>query len=266
MRISISHDTTYLYEHKVRGSIQYLRLTPHESTRQHVIQWDLDLPRPVRPQLDAYGNILHVLSMDEPHNQILIHARGLVEIDVNCEAEGYDGSPLPFLRFTPLTQPDDALRLFAARNTAGKRTRGALIDLMMALREHMSYTPGSTGVESTAAEAFAGRAGVCQDHSHAFLACARSLGIPARYISGYLFTDDAEHLASHAWVEAWVEDAWYSFDVTNGLARPERHLKLAVGQDYLDACPIRGVRRGGGVERMHAKVLVSPGEVHIQEQ
>ena len=134
----------------------------------------------------------------------------------------------------------------------------ALIDLMQALNQHMAYTPGATEVDTSAAQAFARRAGVCQDHTHAFLACARSLGIPARYVSGYLYSENSEHLASHAWAEAWLDDAWYSFDVTNQLSRPERHLKLAVGLDYLDACPVRGMRRGGGCEQMHAKVLVSP--------
>jgi len=129
---------------------------------------------------------------------------------------------------------------------------------MQALNQHMAYTPGATEVDTSAAQAFARRAGVCQDHTHAFLACARSLGIPARYVSGYLYSENSEHLASHAWAEAWLDDAWYSFDVTNQLSRPERHLKLAVGLDYLDACPVRGMRRGGGCEQMHAKVLVSP--------
>ncbi|MGB8975683.1 MAG: transglutaminase family protein, partial [Pseudomonas capeferrum] len=73
---------------------------------------------------------------------------------------------------------------------------------------------------------------------------------------GYLCTEDETHLASHAWAEAWIDEAWYSFDVTNRLTRPERHLKLAVGLDYLDACPVRGVRRGGGVESMQASVQV----------
>lgn len=120
-------------------------------------------------------------------------------------------------------------------------------------------------VETSAAEAFAGRQGVCQDHAHAFLASTRSLGIPARYVSGYLYTDSSDHLASHAWAEAWLDDAWYSFDVTNCLAKPERHLKLAVGLDYLDACPVRGMRRGGGIEQMYAHVEVSP-LLRVQQQ
>ncbi|MGP9825401.1 transglutaminase family protein [Ectopseudomonas khazarica] len=258
MRLSISHDTTYRYDDQVRASIQYLRLTPHDSERQQVLSWQLDLPRPVHAQIDPYGNILHVLTLDEPHEAIVIGARGQVEIDETCEAEHEQQSALPFLRFTRLTQADDAIREFAAQHARAHSDRNGLIDLMHALNAHIVYQPGVTEVDTSAAEAFAGRRGVCQDHTHAFLACARSLGVPARYVSGYLYTDDAEHLASHAWAEAWVDDAWYSFDVTNCLARPERHLKLAVGLDYLDACPVRGMRRGGGCEQMHAQVQVAP--------
>lgn len=258
MRLSIRHDTTYNYADQVRASIQYLRLTPQESARQHVLSWQLDLPRQVRAQRDPFGNILHVLTLDEPHEALVIGARGQVEIDEQCESECGSGSALPYLRFTRLTQPDEALREFARLGSAGRHDRDGLVELMHNLHAQMPYTPGATRVDSTAAEAFAGRAGVCQDHTHAFLACARSLGVPARYVSGYLFTEDSGHLASHAWAEAWLDDAWYSFDVTNQLARPERHLKLAVGLDYLDACPVRGMRRGGGGEQMHARVKVLP--------
>ena len=265
MRLSIRHDTSYHYDDQVRASIQYLRLTPQESERQHVLSWQLNLPRPVRAQLDPYGNILHVLTLDEPHEAIVIGARGQVEIDEHREAEPDRQSALPFLRFTRLTQPDEALREFAAQQCGARRDRSALIGLMEALNAHIDYQPGTTRVESTAAEAFAGRGGVCQDHAHAFLACVRSLGVPARYVSGYLYTENSAHLASHAWAEAWLGDAWYSFDVTNRLAKPERHLKLAVGLDYLDACPVRGMRRGGGGEQMHARVQVAP-LMQVQQQ
>ncbi|MGH2424412.1 transglutaminase family protein [Pseudomonas sp. C 49-2] len=267
MRLSISHETTYHYEDQVRASIQYLRLTPHDSERQRVLSWQLDLPRPVRAQVDPFGNILHVLTLDEPHDAIIIGARGQVDIDELREAEHEHQSAFPFLRCTRLTEPDEALRSFADQQCHQRRDRTALIDLMHALNQAMVYTPGATEVDTCAAQAFAGRAGVCQDHTHAFLACARSLGIPARYVSGYLYSEDSTHLASHAWAEAWLEDAWYSFDVTNQLARPERHLKLAVGLDYLDACPVRGMRRGGGHEQMHAKVFVAPTPViSVQQQ
>ena len=183
MRLSIRHETTYDYADVVRGSIQYLRLTPQESARQRVLEWQLDLPHPVRAQRDPYGNVLHVLSMDQPHDSIIIGARGVVEIDEHSDGERASGSPLPFLRSTRLTQADQALCEFALAHCGQRRERQALIELMHGLAEKMPYTPGATSVQSTAAEAFAGGAGVCQDHTHAFLACARSLGVPARYVS-----------------------------------------------------------------------------------
>lgn len=258
MRLSISHQTTYHYEDPVRDSIQYLRLTPQASCRQQVLKWQLDLPGAVQAQRDPFGNILHVLTLEQPHVSIVIGARGVVDIDVHCDAEPDSRSPLPYLRSTRLTQPDAGLRAFALQVCGEGRQRRDLIRLMQALLVAMPYSPGVTAVDSTAAAAFAGAAGVCQDHAHAFIACARSLGIPARYVSGYLYSDDLSHLASHAWAEAWLDGYWYCFDVTNGLSRPERHLKLAIGMDYLDACPVRGMRRGGGSEEMQARVYVHP--------
>lgn len=211
----------------------------------------------MRAQLDPYGNILHVMTMDEPHGALVLSAFGQVEIDQTLNVEYDDKSALPFLRTSHLTTADSSLINFAQMHCRARRDRAALIDLMNALADYMPYTPGATAVDSMAAQAFAGRVGAYQDHTHVFLACARSLGVPARYVSDYLCTEDESHLASHAWAEAWVDGGWYSFDVTNRLARTERHLKLAVGLDYLDACPVRGMRRGGGGESMLARVQVS---------
>ena len=159
MRLSISHDTTYHYEDQVRTSIQYLRMTPHDSERQQVLSWQLTLPRPVRAQLDPYGNILHVLTLDEPHESIVISASGQVVIDEQREAEHEAQSPLPFLRFTRLTEADEALRAFARQQCAARQDRHGLIDLMHALNAHISYQPGSTVVDTSAAQAFAGGQG-----------------------------------------------------------------------------------------------------------
>ncbi len=152
MRLSITHDTTYRYEDRVRASIQYLRLTPQDSERQHVVDWRLDLPRPARPLRDPYGNILHVLTLDEPHESVLIAAHGLVEIDEEREVEHDRQSPLPFLRSTRLTGADAEMRAFAERAMGGRKDRGGLLDLMHALHEHILYQPGATRVDSTAIE------------------------------------------------------------------------------------------------------------------
>ncbi|MFJ3451607.1 transglutaminase domain-containing protein [Pseudomonas sichuanensis] len=256
MKLAIHHDTRYTYANQVSASIQFLRLTPQSNARQQILAWQVQMPKQVRSQLDPYGNVLHVLTLEEPHCDLALCAKGEVEIDPTLEVEHDSQSPLPFLRTSRLTQADAALIDFARQHCGSRRDRAALVMLMERLAERMPYSPGATAVDSTAAEAFAAGVGVCQDHTHAFLACARSLGIPARYVSGYLCTEDASHLASHAWAEAWLGDGWYSFDVTNRLARPDRHLKLAVGLDYLDACPVRGMRRGGGAESMLAQVQV----------
>lgn len=162
MKLSISHDTTYSYEQKVRSSVQYLRLTPQNSERQKVIEWTLELPGAVRAQRDPYGNILHVLSLEEPHDSLVIHASGQVEIDTSFDGEHDTQAPQPFMRSTPLTEADAALRAFALQHCGERRDREALITLMHALAQSMPYQPGSTEVDSTAAEAFARGAGVCQ--------------------------------------------------------------------------------------------------------
>jgi transglutaminase-like putative cysteine protease len=121
------------------------------------------------------------------------------------------------------------------------------------------YEPGATDVHESAARAFARGAGVCQDHSHIYIASCRSAGIPARYVSGYFYAGKAGEIASHAWVDVWTgrEQGWMSIDVTHAAPTDGRYCRLAVGRDYLDACPVRGVRRGGGVEEMQVAVSVA---------
>ncbi len=118
------------------------------------------------------------MTMDEPHGALVLTAYGEVEIHQSIAMEPDNQSPLPFLRTSRLTQADETLSAFAVEQCAGRRDRSALTDLMNGLAARMPYSPGTTAVNSTAAEAFAGGTGVCQDHTHAFLACARSLGIP----------------------------------------------------------------------------------------
>ncbi|MBP2168250.1 transglutaminase-like putative cysteine protease [Erwinia toletana] len=259
MRLNIEHKTAYTYESLVKSSTQYLRLTPQDSVHQHIISWQLILPEDAIRTTDTYGNVLHVLTMDKPHQLLEIEARGVVEIydevemapDPECLL-----SPLIFLRFSPLTQPDAAIRDFAQRYWRAEAPLESLETLMAELLLKMPYQPGSTTVTDNAAKVFAAGTGVCQDHSHVFLACCRSLSIPARYVSGYLYTDNVEHVATHAWVEVWLDGSWHSFDITNNTRSLRQHLKLAVGVDYLDACPVRGMRLGGGGEDMLAMAAV----------
>ena len=107
-----------------------------------------------------------------------------------------------------------------------------------------------------ASEAFEQGRGVCQDHAQVFVAMARYLGYPARYVSGYLFVEHGEHLASHAWAEVYIDGYWHCYDVSNQLFTPQCHVQLAVGRDYADVAPIRGVREQGSEESMETFVQV----------
>jgi len=261
MKLSIDHVTDFSYDTEVTHSIQYLRLTPLPSAGQQILQWQLDVPGSVHRTMDTYGNVLHVCTVDHPHRGITIRAQGTAEISDEEPAEPENQIPPEiFLRTSPLTETSDAMREFARGfRPAGEQaqpSRQQLVELMTALLERIPYRSGMTHVQSSATDAFAQGFGVCQDHSHIFIACCRWLDIPARYVSGYLHTGDDQHIASHAWAEAWVENAWYSFDVSNGLSATNHHLKLAHGIDYLDASPVRGIRWGGGAENMRAYALV----------
>ena len=257
MKIQIIHSTQYFYDEPVKKSIQCLRLTPQTLAHQRVLMWQLSLPRLSEEIYDGFGNYCTMLNLTEPHSVLNIHAQGMVEIDDHSEYNTDNRiSPLVFLNSSDLTQCDAAMHDFAETQTGGRTDRNGLIRLSRAIVEHMPYTADTTNTATTAATAFTKGSGVCQDHTHVFVACARALGIPARYVSGYLSTDDDAHLASHAWAEACLHGQWYVFDTTNQLFQPNQHVQLAVGLDYNDTAPIRGIRQGGGEERMEFLVQV----------
>jgi transglutaminase-like putative cysteine protease len=201
-----------------------------------------------------------VLTIIRPINEIVIRSSGIVETSssIDDDPDEIKLSPLVFLRATALTRAEGPIGEFAEpfRRRAG--TLSGLRDLAAGVLEKLPFQSGVTAVHSTATEAFEARNGVCQDHAHVFIASCRHLGIPSRYVSGYLYSTggDKAVVASHAWAEAWVVDRWRSFDVTNGRAAGEHHIRLAIGADYLDASPVRGVRSGGGEEQMIASALV----------
>jgi transglutaminase-like putative cysteine protease len=263
MQLHIRHETLYRYADPVKRSVQNLRLTPRRDPMQRALTWNISTPGRCRSQVDAYGNIMHLLTLDEPHREIRIVVDGVVETEdmdtVSLPDEGTISS-LAFLAETPLTRPDEAIANFARPRLQGAADwRPKLLELAAAVCEEVRYEKGATDVHESAARAFARGAGVCQDHSHIYIACCRSAGIPARYVSGYFYTGKDGEIASHAWVDVWTgrEQGWMSIDVTNGSPASGRHCRLAVGRDYLDACPVRGVRRGGGAEEMQVAVRIA---------
>jgi transglutaminase-like putative cysteine protease len=261
MRISIDHTTRYVYEKPVRYSTQYLRLVPSSNGHQRVVDWNLQTPGSPIELTDGYGNTMHVLTIVGPVSEIVIRSGGTVETSASRDEPREDPklSPLVFLRPTPLTQIEGALVEFAEQYRRRAASLSGLRELTEAVLERLPFKAGETTVHSTALEAFETRNGVCQDHAHVFIACCRHLGVPARYVSGYLHVPESPDapVASHAWAEAWVVDRWRSFDITNSKPAGERHIKIAIGADYLEASPVRGVRRGGGEEQLIASALVA---------
>jgi transglutaminase-like putative cysteine protease len=268
MHLHIRHETRYRYERPVKYSVQSLHLTPRRDLSQRALSWSIAAPGRRLEQIDAYGNIAHLLTIEEPHREISIVVRGVVET-ADSDARQDDGplSPLAYLSPTQLTLPNEDIKAFASAALAHVSDPKARVQaLAEAVLSAVRYKTGASDVWDSAAVAFKSGEGVCQDHAHVFVACARAIGMPARYVSGYLYTGDASDAASHAWVDAWLgpEIGWQSMDVTHARPAVGNYCRLAVGRDYLDAAPVRGMRQGGGGEKMEANVLIA--ESALQQQ
>lgn len=274
MRIRISHATTYRYDTPPTGVIQMLRLTPRNHDGQYVVNWRVDLSEDclLHQHEDAFGNISHSFTAEGPFRELSVAVEG--EVDTHDTQSVVSGAverfpPGLFLRETALTQPDSAIIDFAdsARAAAGSNQLALLHTLMNALNHEMKFDTDPTHSATTAAEAFALRRGVCQDLTHIFIAAARQLGIPARYVGGHFYRVDGVTAqdAGHAWVEAYVEHlGWVGFDPTNGIGITEAHVRVAIGLDYLGAAPVRGTRYGGSGETLKVAVHVDQAQRQAQ--
>lgn len=274
MLLNIEHHTRYVYSEPVNYTIQQLRLTPQSGFGQHVKRWEIKVNGESHAVEDSYGNTTHTLVVDKPHSEIVIIASGEVETGLATITQQSDTSkkqtlPLPiYLRDTPLTASDGAIRAFAKHFQALPSVQNAALeDMMHALLARVSYIPGVTQVTTSAIEAFQLGQGVCQDHAHVFIACCRSMGLPARYVSGYLFTEDGSLMQTHAWADVWLQnEGWQSFDVSNGCRTYDVHVRLASGLDYRTASPVSGMRAGGGMEGMASSVVVNQSNMPNNQQ
>jgi transglutaminase-like putative cysteine protease len=266
MQLSIRHETLYRYSQPQAYSIEQLHLTPRAEPQQRVLSWQIHTPGHCTAYSDAYGNLSHMLTVNEPHDAVRIVVEGVV-----ATTELRDGrlrgqenlSPLVFTVATRLTEPTPGLAEIAARCLPAANAGTAdLMHLASHIYGAVEYRNGATDVFSTAGDAMLLGAGVCQDHAHIFLACCHAHGVPARYVSGYIDPGTTGHAASHAWVDVWAEDhhhsGWVSIDITHNRLMTDAYCRLAVGRDYESAAPVRGVRRGGGHETMSVEALIVP--------
>lgn len=261
MKMFVFHETVYRYLEPANYGIQTLKLTPRRDAPQRTVAWRLRTPGRRVEQLDAFGNLTHLVTLEGDHDEVRITAEGAIETDENFRGLlAHEGalSPLAFKASTPLTRPSAAIESLA-RSVFGEAPADAarVASLLDAVANSVRYRPGTTEVSDTAADVVARGEGVCQDQAHVAIATCRAAGIPARYVSGYILDDGASGAASHAWIDVWIGQQWLSCDVTHTEVAGARLGRLAVGRDYRDAAPVRGVRRGGGPERLDVNVLVT---------
>ncbi len=275
MRIRISHATTYVYDTPPTSVTQILRLTPRNHEGQYVVDWRIDLSQDcqLHQHEDAFGNITNSFVAEGPFSELSVSVEGDVE---TTDTQGVVAGaverfpPQFYLRETALTAGDPAIDDFARTTRAaagGSDTLTLLHAMLGALNGEITFDTDPTHVATTAAEAFALRRGVCQDLTHIYIAAARTLGIPARYIGGHFHRADGvtAQEAGHAWAEVHVENlGWVGFDPTNGICTTEAHVRVAVGLDYLGAAPVRGTRRGGSGEQLKVAVHVDQAQRQTQ--
>lgn len=268
MRLRVRHQTTYRYEKPVPYSIQTLRVSPRSYEGLAVIRWSVrgEARRELPSLIDGFGNLTHCHTITHPHTEMSLLVEGEVETTDTVGVARGTVETLPpsfFLRRTELTAPHPLLAGLAADAMRESNALARLHRLMGAIRDDMDYQTGVTDVQTPAAEALQRGAGVCQDHAHVFIAAARIMEIPARYIGGYLWVGEEERDddASHAWAEAYVADlGWVGFDPSNRICPTASYIRASVGLDYWSAAPVRGIRRGGSAETMAVKVTVGSGE------
>lgn len=274
MRLFVRHETTYSYAHPATTVIQHLRMTPRPHEALFVRSWrvEIDADHRLHRGEDAYGNIQHTFTAEEPISELKIIVEGDVEtIDTaGVIRRSLRRFPLMFWqRPTRLTETSPEIIEWASDIAAGEG--GDRLATMHALCQDlcriMDIKPGNTDSGTTAAESFAARGGVSQDFAHVLLAAARHMGVSARCVSGYrLPRDDAGPQSRHAWVEAYIDGIdWISFDPTTGMSPDDSYVRVASGLDHLDAAPVRGAHAGGQNELLTVLVDVRRGPQIIEE-
>ena len=272
MRLKISHVTEYHYDDPVQYSLQRLRLTPKSQPGQTVRNWKTTVQgaRVEAGYTDHFGNHVDLVSTNGEQVSIRIVAEGEVETEDRAGVYGPHQGFVPlwlYLRETPLTKPGKLVRELA-KAANGDNELARMHALMGMLHETVAYRPGETASDTRAEQALEKKQGVCQDHAHILISAARHLGIPARYVSGYLLMDDPEQTASHAWAEVHLQGlGWVGFDAANKICPDERYIRLSTGLDYKDAAPVSGVVMGKAAETMNVSIKVeAAGQSQSQSQ
>jgi transglutaminase-like putative cysteine protease len=289
MAYSVKHLTTFRYEPAIRESVMEVRMQPRTDFRQRCLSFSLDVtPRAnMMVYRDFYGNAVHNFDIPEKHTSIELTAQAIVDVlparvlqpeDANdwaaLDSRVGETDYWEMLLPSQYAKPTDLLKNLAAELDLTRRGNpyDLLVELNSTLYLLFEYVPNSTKVDSPIDDALRARSGVCQDFAHIMTALVRQLKIPCRYVSGYLYHEAKYHDrspagATHAWVEAYLGDlGWVAFDPTNDLVGCDRHVRVAVGRDYADVPPTRGVHKGAAESELSVLVTVLPVDAPEPEE
>jgi transglutaminase-like putative cysteine protease len=275
-RLHIVHTTHYTYARTVSASYNEARMRPANLPGQTVLESRLTAtPSTFSTEYrDYWGATVTAFETLTAHDELVVVSESRVDVSpvlLGGATAGWDTLHAPdlvdrmseFLAVTTATEPDEELRELARAHADGATPQDAALAVCRALREAVEYVPGVTGVHTRAVEAWQARKGVCQDLAHLAAGTLRSIGIPTRYVSGYLHprTTSAEIGVavtgeSHAWIEYWCGD-WFGYDPTNLITPEGHHVVVGRGREYADVTPIRGVYAGGGASTQQVEVRIT---------
>lgn len=265
MWLNVEHVTRFSYDGPINEAYTEIRLKPTHRDGQRCSSFSLTTdPRgaAVAEYLDRYGNAVHSFDVLEAHERLVVTVRSEVWTTERFTPEAAGISRLDrwdMLRGTRYIDLEGRIAALAAEVEPSGDTRDVAFRAMAAVRERMTYERGSTHVHTTADEALADGRGVCQDFAHVFIGVCRIVGIPARYVSGYLFDParDGSESESHAWVDVFDEArGWLSIDPTHEREQNERYVRVGIGRDYGDVAPTRGVYKGAAEESLAVSVVL----------
>jgi transglutaminase-like putative cysteine protease len=267
MKLHIEHTTVFAYEEPISEAYTEMRLRPIEAVGQRCLWFTLTtVPTgEVMHYTDRYGNLVHHFDALQSHDRVEVKATSEVYLTDGLADDQTELSPLDqfdYLAETNYTRIDGQIMRFAEPHIVPADQAATARALMSALFGALKYERGATSVRTTATEALSLGRGVCQDFAHIMLAACRSAGIPSRYVSGYLYNEPTEgdktvpaNAASHAWVDVFA-DGWISLDPTHNCEQTTDYVRVAVGRDYSDVPPTRGVYKGKAKETLTVNVSV----------
>ena len=263
MKLEIVHSTRYRYTGPIAETVMEVRLRPMDGNGQRCLDFRLELSHGARPRtyVDGFGNHVHYFNLVKPHSGMSVVSRSVVETGLGPDAERGEELVQDFLRFRAPVTDVEGVRELARRHAIADPSSPIAVELALdelteTISREFRYDRTATNVYSAVDDVLALRAGVCQDFAHLFIAVARAMSVPARYVSGYIHTPGEKvAAASHAWAEAWVASrGWIGFDATHPVRATPHHVRLAVGRDYSDAAPTRGVYVGSAIGAMAISV------------